>query len=174
MASFVERASAAIKKRSADQKIIFVNAEMIQFEPPPGETYDLILAIHLFYNTAVADIRSMFFRFITWLKRGGLFFVVSVLPEEYGDQELWCEGKQLNFLGNLFTTCTFGSPEAWRRLVKEFGFEILQEEDDDFTKDFEGEGGGNDHQVCILARKPVTMVQAALRDHGHYPRPSRH
>ncbi|GJJ14222.1 hypothetical protein Clacol_008484 [Clathrus columnatus] len=70
-----------------------------------------------------------------------------------------------------------GSPEAWRKAVTEAGLEILQFEADVTERTFDGElGGGNETQVCIVARKP----EAAGEDsapfnplHGPFPLVSR-
>jgi len=66
-----------------------------------------------------------------------------------------------------------GSPEAWRKVVTEAGFEILQFEDQIHERNFDGElGGGNDVQVCILGRKPEVAGEHAddfNPFHGPFP-----
>ncbi|HEV7738433.1 MAG TPA: class I SAM-dependent methyltransferase [Chlamydiales bacterium] len=137
----------------------FIQVEnMTAYQPARLEEYDAIIASHSLYHISLSQLRSMLLRFSLWLKKGGLLIIAHCI-----DQQLLNEGKIIfdhrgwaeapgAFLGEPMDTIIIGTPDAWRRLMIEMGFDIVRAEENHEEVQLEGRTYGY-QGIYFVARK---------------------
>ncbi|APA10959.1 hypothetical protein SS1G_03346 [Sclerotinia sclerotiorum 1980 UF-70] len=129
--------------------------------------FDAIFAILSLFALSRSEIESLGSKWRDWVKVGGFLCICMIAAEDlrprdregkgdgegkgYDEDGICCRGIEGRFMGNVVTLSLF-TRDGWRWLLKENGFEIVEEWNDVYRPPKEADSEDEPH-LFLLARR---------------------